>query len=411
MAFLGMVKRGLSNYQIRRRNNNFVGGGIAAATSAAYRAIGKAQTRRKVTAKAVRKSIAKFVKRKRSGRKTVARKKTRFRKAVKKIISNEEEKTKALGHYNKHYGIDVLNDISTVNNERWLQGGMRGSGNAGLFTQYALSWTPYSVFRCLDAASVMFNSKTPAVDPTQNTNQLDFTRTKLDVKYASFGITLRNHTQFEYDYEFWEVTNKSNTDDDFWETMRNKMAGMRWVGNAAIMSGAVPAFTYGTKNAIDWPLFVKLSYTEGIEKEYGMKKVKSGQFLQGQTISYFSYKKDFTVDCARYQSPSLGLGSTLCYYAKGDKQVFLKLKPKMSLIYDGSGTYASHITRNYNEQYGITGEIQETFKMLAPENAPDATSTDVRALYIDFAQPGSVTGQAAYLDRKSTNIRLLNPIA
>lgn len=407
-----MVRRGLSMYQKRRRDNNFVGGSIAAATSAAYRAIGKAQARKKVTYKAVKRSISKFVKRKRSAKKKIgARKKTRFRKAVKKIISNEEQKSKALGHYNKHYGIDILNDISTVNNERWVQGGMRGTGNAGLFSQYALSFTPFSVFRCLDAASVIFNGKTPAVDPTQGTNQLDFSKTKIDVKYASYAFTLRNISQFEYDYEIWEATNKSNTDDDFWETLRNKAQGMRWVGNAAIMSGSIPAFTFGTGNAIDWPLFLKPSYVEGLSEEYSFKKVKSGQMLGGETVTYFVAKKDFVVDCAKSQSPSLGLGASLCYYAKGDRQVFVRLRPKLSNIYDGSGSYASHITRNYNAQNHIIGEVHENFKMLAPENAPDGTSVDTRALYIDFAQPGSVTGQQTRLTPYATNNAPLNPVA
>jgi hypothetical protein len=407
---LSFARKTLSNYQRNQRNSKAVVAAVAPMVAAVYR---KMSGNRAVGGPVSQKwrPTKKSQTRKKGSRKRKAATKKQFKKAVTKVIQNKELKEKAVGKYSKYYGLEMVGDLNADQRSRLIYGGTRWSNNAAPFTLYPCAFTPHSVSKILDAASVMFNGKAVGFDHSAILNNMDTQRAKLDVSYASYSLTFKNITQISYDYEIYEITNKTTKFEDFIYVATNLMQAQKWIGNSLVMNGTIPDVSIiGGKNAATCPINFEFSMIEGLSQMYKWKKVNSGALHPGMSANYFSSRSNFVVDTSKFSDPDFGIAPTLGSHCKGDKQLMIRLQPQMMNIYDAGGSGSTRRTRDNNTAYAIVCEGKENYKILCPDNADDTKSNDVQVIFADNAQQATPVGLATVLEPYVNAVTRINPI-
>lgn len=313
---------------------------------------------------------AKSKKRKRLPKKG-KRSKTAFRKKVKAIIHNETEKQQNVSTYRKNALLDQKLEYNAPNIDYYVVGARFGNGNSAPFTPKACKFTPLSVERIADAAAVLYNGKLATYDATIETGNFDVVSTKINVVYAHYKLKMRNVTNIPIDVEVIEVTNKVNSDaDEFFAFASSIKTYNSLFANTS--DGFVRIETASPTTDNIWAVSRNLKFGDIKElgQHYSFKKLgTTRRILPAQEWSHTWKIKNKVFDLRKANQNS----SFLADYAKGDKQILLKITPAMHVVYSTSVAQPGIATyKTVNEDYALLAfEVDEVFKIVQPENCDD----------------------------------------
>lgn len=271
--------------------------------------------------------------------------------------------------------------------------------NGGDYTVEACKFTPMSAKRILDAASVLYNGKTAAVNYENGTGNFDAKVTKVEVMYSSYKLELTNHTFIPYWITCYEITPKENSQIDFVNTTQNIIAASTFDYSSNVgYFGIAPAFDnfgnkYKTAINLEW------SDIKGLDKIYDIKKLSRKFIKPGKAFEYKTSAKDYCVEFSKmtYSSTDIQPGSSgpvsaLATYPKGEKQLIFKAEPVTHLVKNSSRATAALSTHQAVFSVCWAVKTEEFFKIMQPRNTPVAYQGNKVKLFQGTAPPGSEDG-------------------
>jgi hypothetical protein len=301
------------------------------------------------------------------------------KKALKQIVKNEIHCAATVSVLTKKYSGNV--DMQTSNDrvDRVFTNSNRAGGNDTGFAEFDMQWTPYNTKRLLDAASVLYNGKTPAVK-ISGTN-FDYKLLQADFLYASYKIVFINHQNVPIEMDMYEVTYKSNSNTAFLDAAKQGLSQQKFV------TGGDPTFTVvGTTNfGYIMDLGLEFTMIESLSKSFAIKKLKTKKLLPGKTASYFS---KMPASCCDFSKRVLADGTTLASYAKGDKQLVIRVRPVLMPVSANGGTNFVPQRTLYGQvgNWGLLTEVTEVYKIAQPDITADAYNGAKRCFVTDYAE-------------------------
>lgn len=312
-----------------------------------------------------------------------------MKKVVTNVVHDVMKCQTNVGVYKKIVGGDVDSTTGAVgagtNNSHLMLTGFRKWGaNAGTFTVDATRFTPLSAKRILDASSVLFNGKLPAVDWENATDNFNVTSLKVEVDYASYALTLKNCTEWVYDVTCYELTNKSSSQVPALDTI-HLMVGS---GNQNITSSpAVIGFqsVAGVNHSYVTPLNLNFSDIRGVNANYSIKVLQKKRVGVMEEIQYKTSRSKYCVEFSKhlYESNDGSGGSGLATYAKGEKQIIFAFTPILHLAHNNSNNHSAslRVDAGVNLHTGWAVKVEEYFKILEPDGTADANQGEKVKLF------------------------------
>lgn len=320
-------------------------------------------------------------KRVRRARRTVSRAR-RATRAIKQVVQNVLQCKDNVGVYTKTY----TGDLASFNGAgvRTIACAMQRFGaNLGSYTPFAMSFTPFSVKRVLDAASVLFNNKPKEINIDLPGN-FDMNGLKVDVLYASYHLECLNATNVPMEVEVHEVTNKSNSQTNFTESFNEFLLGTRWVGG-------VPTYAAKDLDGVQWVVDSELDIgmVKSVASKYSIKTTKKVLY-PGQKINYFVKTSECFDFSKYYVVDTVGVQPDLASYVKGQKQILLSYVP---LLHLGTAEAPSNAFSGTNQgplsggevNHGLVCRVKEVFKIIEPDKTLDEYQGESRVLLNDYS--------------------------
>jgi len=351
------VFRRIANYVYK---NPTTAGRIAGAAYNLYRKR-KSSTSTYVPAKRMKRTIKRLsYKRKARSVKCLPRKTV---KCVKEIVKKELTKESPTGTYYKHYGGTLLMPLTDSNNQLasdfvfWAQGSFP--------KQRLIFFQPHQM---LDAASVLFNSKTAALPDTNTTNDIADVQTKFNVIYASAKVTIKSHAVIPVELSLYEVRSKDLENDFFGDDYNDALesTNLNQVGGTT--------FNRST-------MHVKPTMFESLKTRYKIKEITK-KLLPGESLTHFMKYKSNTL----WKKQNYVDGNVLQNVGKDTVQLFYTYRPCVTPIYDGAGNglrvgvlwRQSSLVASQTGTACLTCDVHEIYKIDCPDgmaviNQKDAT--------------------------------------
>lgn len=308
---------------------------------------------------------------------------TAFRKTVKDLIRKTVGCDSDTGVYSRNYTSDSRIYHNDGNLDVCLFGGVRNGDVVAPYTAYALSFTPHSINKIYDAVSVLYNAKARSMDYTSSGN-FSAQGFKFELLYANYELEIYNGTLASFELEIHEYTNKANSTTALQDNIASAIGMHKWPSGGTLTwsqySAALPNH-YQTE--IGFPL----ARVTALAKKYTHRLVKSIILGPGQTTMYKSSRKASCVDITKFFTDGT---TNVATYCKGDKQLMIRLRPKLHIGYSGAGTVSigsqgySTTGTNENAGYGIVFKTNEFYKVLQPGETEDANTGDQLAHFVDI---------------------------
>jgi hypothetical protein len=317
--------------------------------------------------------------------------KRRARENIKSVVKNVLACQENVGVYTKVYSGDFGSSNTGANTCLLFNGSKRENGNTSPHTTFTMQFTPNSVKRILDAASILYNGKSKSVDIDAAGN-FGYQGLKVEVIHSSYKLELWNYTDLDYDVEIHEFTAKRDSLIDVASSMESLIRGENWVGGVPAWTNAAPQFTT--------EVGFEMGQVKAIAQKYKHKVVKKQRVNVGEMISYYdSYKG--CVDFSKHVVQQSGATApNLASYAKGHKEIVIRLTPVLHaqrIKVTASGniikSLASYGTSPDNAAVGWFTVAKEVYKMFQPDETPDAQEGDKRAYLNDVPNPGPGAGE------------------
>lgn len=334
------------------------------------------------------KGKANYKKRRRAKRRKQAIKsKKTFDKKVTKVVKKVMECAENVGTYNKTYTGDFEPYVN-AGQYRVAYSMNRNTTNASPHTVFNMSYV-MTRKKILDAVSVLFNSKTKGMNWSDPTNLFGIKGLKIDVLYMSQEYIWWNYTEYAFDVEIFEITNKYNTETPFIEDAASMLAADEW-------EGGVPTLTSATTTAYDMSFALEFGMIKGVNSKYIIKKVKSGRLYPGQSVKYFKKWGHQCIDFTK-QTVLAGGVQVLPSYAKGDTQFILRYTPVTHGHTSSTTMIATNLANATSHDYGFLVEVKETFKFFQPAETDETKGGDKRCIHVDW--PFLPSGVGPYVQR------------
>lgn len=289
-----------------------------------------------------------------------------LRKKIKGVVNSTLAKLKNVSTFRKNALLDQKLDFNDKDIDYYIVGARFGNANNTPFTLKACKFTPLSVERIADAASVLFNGKTASYDATVETGNFTPVKTKINVVYASYSMTMRNVTNMPFYLEVLEVTNKDNqAEDEFFAEAEDLLSDNN------ISAGPNPVHittTSPSDNIYATTKNLKFTDLQELKGKYSIRKIASKYIPIGGIWKHTWSMKNKQIDLRKFNQ-----SDTLLYdYCQGDKQIILKCTPRLHYVYK-AGEHGCATLATYNDvSVGLAFEIDEVFKIAQPENTSDA---------------------------------------
>lgn len=295
---------------------------------------------------------------------------------VERILTCKEN----VGVYTKCYNLDIR-PFCNANEKKLVVSAQRGQGNTAPYGVYPCRFTPFSQNRVLDAASILFNGKTPAFDP-QAVGNFVARGFKADLLYGSYHMAVTNFVNIPYHFELWEVSPKSSQSTDFLFNAIELKRAMLWAGTEPELN-----YDVATNQGYMHPE-LDLGMIKGLKQRYNMDKKKTVVLQPGQVLNYFAKHRecyDFNTKMVTETNPT---SAELAPYGKGEVELVLIYRPVLSVSVAVAPTAARTIV---NQDSGLSDtssifgvEIKEVYKIMQPAETPDAYEGEYRAMFCDI---------------------------
>lgn len=318
-------------------------------------------------------------KRKRVTKAKISRKRS---KAIKGIVKRVIECDFNHSTYQKSYG-QIVNPTGASNVSSGLPvthsvhtNGVRNDVNGATGTPtstFNLSFTPFNIYRLLDAASVLYNGKTPSMLIDSLTNSFEPKGLTVNFQYCSYKIHLRNVTTAPIEIEIQELSRKVGSNNTAYEIWQEAAKSVVWKGTAA------NALTYNTR-------------PQQYEKfNHMMKTIKCDKIvmLPGASKTLFYKFEKTCVDFNKYLDAADP--PVLYKYPKGiGRELMIISNPMPTVTYDNISTptlgYCG-IGASLSKRYGLVVVVDEFYKIQQPDETIDTNEGNFRAVFNDFESP------------------------
>jgi len=329
-------------------------------------------------------------KRKRPLKKVVSANK-KVNKKIRKAVAAELGKDVPTGTYRKLYTGSLAANNNSTGLDVYRVCLERGGGNVSPHTVFAMQVTPFITKRVWDAASVLFNNKTAAINLEASTGNFNAAKTKIHLKYASYELELRNLTDMDQDVVIYEFTAKDNTDVDPATVIDNNK------GNALFKTAPTVQLT-GSSFAISE------GYTfgmfPGLSEHWDMKK-STKSMRRGESYKLFRSIRNQHYDLKALLTDSGDVAS----YAKGQKIYYFGVNPIMAGVAQTTSSKIDGVVR-YGESSNnktIVAAVKEVYVVQQPSNTVDAQEGDVKVVFVDRPRKIPATS-VQYYDRGTVNV-------
>lgn len=304
-------------------------------------------------------------------------------KKIGSIVQKTLDKNTTINTYRKNYTMDQKVHFDRPDIDFYLIGGRRSDSNSGAYTEKALSFTPLSVERIVDAASVLWNGKAATINSAFEIGNLAYDKTTLHVVYASAKYKLINHSAVPLDVEVIEVTNKDTREArSFFQTAAEQLSS----NNIVAVNNNSPTLFINTASDNSFATSRGLEFTDlsALSDFYSWKVVKRRHLQHGASIS-FGYKiSDRKIDVSEF---SHGTGGTLLAdYCRGDRQIIIKVTPRLhGMFRTTGGTFPFTSTYETNNWWtvGLAMSCKEVYKIAQPGNVTDANEGSKTVIFSD----------------------------
>lgn len=336
-----------------------------------------------------RKASRKFTnKRKRVSKAKISRKRS---KAIKGIVKRVIECDFNHSTYQKSYG-QLFSPNATPNtvsgdpvNHTVHTNGNRDDTNGATGTPtstFNLSFTPFNIYRLLDAASVLYNGKTPSMLIDSATGSFEPKGLTVNFQYCSYKMTLRNVTSSPIEVEIQELVRKVGSNNTAYEIWQEAARSVEWRGTAAT------ALTYNTR-------------PQQYEKfNHMMKTIKCDKLtmLSGASKTLFFKFEKTCVDFNKYLDAADP--PVLYKYPKGiGRELMIITSPLPTISHNSTGSatksYCS-IGAQETKKQGMVVVVEEFYKIQQPDETIDANEGNFRAVFNDFENPVDCVNKQHY---------------
>lgn len=318
---------------------------------------------------------------------------------VKKLIAQSQKMTHGTGYMKKIFGgywnnyADNVVGTGGVYRTPWLfiDGAANSVAVSNVAGSEALFFSPAKI---VDAASVLWNSKTPAYNHTLTTNNLALADLKILVIKSKVTYTMRNNSQWWVHIDFYEASYKENTATSAFTTWNSLVAtqgtakdyisNLQTATNAANLIGCEPGLV------------------NGISKHCTFKKrrirLAPGQFktisIKGPSNTWYDYNKFFAADgTTRVDSYAKNLSVSvipMVWY----EPYFSGITGTMEFPVTSEATTA---WTSSDKQNGVIFRYQEDYTLQQPENTA-TTGTAVRRAVCNYIPTRPNNGVAGKFD-------------
>jgi hypothetical protein len=151
-------------------------------------------------------------------------------KRIRAIVKNELQRDSSKGVYRKAFVGEMLWHNISTNKQVVVDNGKRGNANSGIYSTTNMAFTPFHVFKLIDAASVVYNGKIKsAVDWNGNLGQ-NFSETGLvvDFIHCSFSLKIFNQSEVPYEVSVHKGTAKRSHSVRFYDAWQYGIDSMPW---------------------------------------------------------------------------------------------------------------------------------------------------------------------------------------
>lgn len=300
------------------------------------------------------------------------RSKRNFRKSVKMIVKGAMKCDVPIGTYHKFYVQDINMQNTAANNQLVYTCGQRAGGNSTPYTSEGMSWCPFNLKKLLDAASVVFNGKSKAINWEDTTNNFSNPKVlQVDVVYASYELRLKCISEQELKCKLVRGRAKKNFGTGLYDVWNTAIGNARWVGGAPNINtiGIAPTGWKELDNGYD----VKV---EEFTIRHGEEKVFRTSFKGCVDFQKF------------YQ------GDSLQSFGKGISESWNLVVIPAKTIYKSNTTpdvlATRGVTSGFNDYFNV--EIKEVYKMYQPEITADANAGQKFVYLTDFPAITSTSG-------------------
>jgi len=270
--------------------------------------------------------------------------------------------------YTKYYGGYIS---TTVNNGR--SGTTADTGTSQIFkdvlshgptaTSRAMDFCTYSCIA--DAASILFNSRTPAFVETGGSNLLtDFNKSNVDLEYLSSTFEFINNDDQDFMVDFYVFTNRSTSDSRPTEVMTD-------LATTQLLATQVPT-TYGASPGA----------FQGLEKHYSWTK-ESVYMTPGQSKKFVFKDTNVKFDFAEHNT----ITNSKPRFLKGlSKVIGVRIRPRLVASTDASNNlYVGHFSEEQASEAGkqLLVDVKEVYKFRNPAWASATGSQSKVSIFYD----------------------------
>lgn len=263
-------------------------------------------------------------------------------------------------------------------------GFQRNGGNISPATGEALGFTPFSGRKLIDAASVLFNGKTPALNHELTTGNFGVGTTTANFKHCSYKLLLKNASFVDYECTLFKFISKETSSTiDLYTLIDNFIHSETWIG--------------GT------PSIKELNLNFGAVSKINDKFIMKKQFFRlqpgGQKSFYTQWKG--LVDFSKYTDGATTPAVPIISKGLGEYWMF-RMVPNLHITNDGTNTRVGRgVTSSTDLNRQILCEVKEVYKLDQPENA--TVEGEQKKLFNDYPDIDAGT----YTNK--TNVRIQMP--
>jgi len=284
------------------------------------------------------------------------------------MVNNMIHAHESVSTYRKTYLMDAKPYLTDANMQLIIIGGsIRGLVPGAPYTLKALSFTPCATDKIADAAAILYNGKTAALNYELEAGNFDIKKTVIDLIYASSKYSLRNNTDCDYIFDIYEVRNSVN------QATFSFMQRLSQELNNSNITG-VPALFATTNNDNEYSVTDGMKLTDNLimQKEYSIKKLATKYVGVGKMLYFGRVRKQEQIKLGKYWQQG---SSNLMYdYPKGDVQIVIRARP---LIHSSVKVSVYPATTNMisidtSKPVCFNIKVEEVYKIAQPANTPDA---------------------------------------
>lgn len=322
------------------------------------------------------------------------------KKRMVQAIKNEIQKTKNVGifKYENLADIDIVNGTNGRDTFSFSST-FQGVNSAPAHTVYAHRYIPFSTVKVMYAASVLYNNRTANGDFGSDVGNFPPEGFKCKVQYASYKGVLTNMTTQDYRVTLYVFKNKEDSNQPVEQIISDLRSREDYRG------GSIPTWNIGS-NTVDSSSVFEPGELKGLARHYTMTK-RTQLVRRGETMTYFTKMVDKVFDYTKNQDED-GLTAS---YAKGDIQIMFRFTPVTYLGHTATQIMGLETTGGTNPSWGWIYKVQETYKILEPEDTNDTYEGNCRVIETHYPNAGASTGNRFARTAPVTTYEFTNNLA